>query len=835
MLKIEDKFLKCDLHMHSSSCYSRTYSKEDFINKLTENKLDVISITDHNVIDINLYQEIIENDLIKSYLIGGIELNISLSNEEIEKYSLSVKNNYFHAIIWCSIDDLNVLWTNLKKYMQNKFEDLKDIDNKSLSQIALLMKEKSFELDTLQIYLKDINYYFIFHENKGDRNLSQYLDNSDTNKKYKHRLFYYNNKLGLDGTKKNKKITNYFEENLNTIISSFLFSDAKEIIEIGEKFSWINFDGSFKNLILAMSDPESRIKTSEESVDNPQKNKNDYLESIKFEIRQRMKDLDDDGNIQFEKVIKEINFSPGLNGVIGSRGSGKSMLGNILGNKDLDKYKDYINIDSIQYKLKDSEYLKGAPKSKYLLQNKLLDIYESGNYMELDFVKNYYDQLLKDSKEKIKKTIGKIKNIIENDFICLIEFTNKYNNGIKSCDVLKNKPTSDTCIKDIDNFELPNNVNEKDIIKTNLNSINEELSKNIASFENIKFTKKFNESDELDEIIKEYKRIQIKLLSDAKKNNLEFIDVLNNYNYSKMNKRNSYLDNYKKAYNEINTKNNNIAKVFNDAYKDLLEYYSDFYVLRKQISVNYYNINNLYNSLFNDDLSKNLKLDNGETINISSTLEEQENFENFINSQFKNYENFANHISIILLRSNDEDKYKNLFSGQKYKSLSGIVNHLKRLQKNVNDYFDKFININLKIKYKEKDLKDFSPGKKSELLLEIFLCGDTINNDSYKYIILDQPEDNLDTNTIIKELVKKIRNMKLEKQVFVISHSAPIIINADSDIIICSKEENNNIDYLSGRINDGDVKQLIVETLDGGEKNLKMRLNKYDFNYEEEY
>ena len=44
MIKKEiDKFLKCDLHLHSSSDYSRKYSRVDFIEKIRKADLDVIS------------------------------------------------------------------------------------------------------------------------------------------------------------------------------------------------------------------------------------------------------------------------------------------------------------------------------------------------------------------------------------------------------------------------------------------------------------------------------------------------------------------------------------------------------------------------------------------------------------------------------------------------------------------------------------------------------------------------------------------------------------------------------------------------------------------------
>ena len=280
-----DKFLKCDLHLHSSTDYSRKYSKREFVNKLKSIDLDVVSITDHNIIDTNLYKELILNKDIHQLFIGGCELNISLGKETIKKHKLKVKNKFFHAVIWYDIEDLDDMWSSIKKYIKDNAKEFDNIENMNLTELSRKLADFSFELDKLQMYIKHINYYFIFHENKGNRNLSDYLDNSiKENEIYKEKLFYYNNNLALDGSAKNKKLTTYFEKSLNTIVSSFLFSDAKQINEIGNKFSWINFDGKFKNIILAFSDPDIRIFRSDEVADNPQKNRDNYLESIKFNL-----------------------------------------------------------------------------------------------------------------------------------------------------------------------------------------------------------------------------------------------------------------------------------------------------------------------------------------------------------------------------------------------------------------------------------------------------------------------------------------------------------------------------------------------------------------------
>ena len=83
------------------------------------------------------------------------------------------------------------------------------------------------------------------------------------------------------------------------------------------------------------------------------------------------------------------------------------------------------------------------------------------------------------------------------------------------------------------------------------------------------------------------------------------------------------------------------------------------------------------------------------------------------------------------------------------------------------------------------------------------------------------------------KLINRIRRLKLDIQLFVISHSAAVIINGDSDNLVFASEKDNYLSYNYGRIIDEPMKKNIVDTLDGGEKNLKMRLTKYDFKLKE--
>ncbi|HAM14768.1 MAG TPA: hypothetical protein DCP91_02670 [Eggerthellaceae bacterium] len=63
-----------------------------------------------------------------------------------------------------------------------------------------------------------------------------------------------------------------------------------------------------------------------------------------------------------------LDFSPGMNGIVGSRGSGKSMLARILCQRDLKDYERYIEKSSIRYKQANAQPTANRPDVLYLKQ-----------------------------------------------------------------------------------------------------------------------------------------------------------------------------------------------------------------------------------------------------------------------------------------------------------------------------------------------------------------------------------------------------------------------------------------------------------------------------------
>jgi ABC-type lipoprotein export system ATPase subunit len=118
------------------------------------------------------------------------------------------------------------------------------------------------------------------------------------------------------------------------------------------------------------------------------------------------------------------------------------------------------------------------------------------------------------------------------------------------------------------------------------------------------------------------------------------------------------------------------------------------------------------------------------------------------------------------------------------------------------------------LKMGDKQLSELSPGEKGTLLLIFYLLVDK----SETPLIIDQPEHNLDNETIYDLLVPAIKEAKRRRQIVVVTHNPNIAIVSDADQIICAhleKKNNSKIIYTSGAIENPRINRRIVDVLEG--------------------
>ena len=96
-------------------------------------------------------------------------------------------------------------------------------------------------------------------------------------------------------------------------------------------------------------------------------------------------------------------------------------------------------------------------------------------------------------------------------------------------------------------------------------------------------------------------------------------------------------------------------------------------------------------------------------------------------------------------------------------------------------------------------------------------------------LIVDQPEENLDPKSVQDELVSLFTEAKLDRQVFVVTHNANLVVNTDADQVIIATAQNRghgalpHISYSSGGLESVHIRNAVCNILEGGEKAFRER------------
>ena len=115
-----------------------------------------------------------------------------------------------------------------------------------------------------------------------------------------------------------------------------------------------------------------------------------------------------------------------------------------------------------------------------------------------------------------------------------------------------------------------------------------------------------------------------------------------------------------------------------------------------------------------------------------------------------------------------------------------------------------------------KDVRNLSLGQKVVAMLDfVFGYGDHIGDN--RPILIDQPEDNLDSQYIFKNLVKQLRDIKDKRQIIIATHSATIVTNAMADqVCVMNSDGKNGWVERSGYPSEDAIKRAIVNYMEGG-------------------
>lgn len=127
------------------------------------------------------------------------------------------------------------------------------------------------------------------------------------------------------------------------------------------------------------------------------------------------------------------------------------------------------------------------------------------------------------------------------------------------------------------------------------------------------------------------------------------------------------------------------------------------------------------------------------------------------------------------------------------------------------------------IEYRGKELKHHSLGQRASALI-LFVLSQEEND----VIIIDQPEDDLDNQTIYEDVIKLIRSLKPKAQFIFATHNANFPVLGDAEQILSCEYSDGSISVTSGSIDNPKLQQEIVDVMEGGEEAFRQRKRIYD-------
>ena len=131
---------------------------------------------------------------------------------------------------------------------------------------------------------------------------------------------------------------------------------------------------------------------------------------------------------------------------------------------------------------------------------------------------------------------------------------------------------------------------------------------------------------------------------------------------------------------------------------------------------------------------------------------------------------------------------------------------------------------------KKKEMRDItklSMGQKVVAALTFILSySDSVED--LTPLIIDQPEDNLDSQYIYQTLVQKLRQVKRKRQVIIATHNSTLVTNSKAEQVVVLRSDNNHAWIeKSGYPTNRKIAHEILQYLEGGRKSFKHRFFVY--------
>lgn len=652
-------------------------------------------------------------------------------------------------------------------------------------------------------------------------------------------------------------------------------SNDKIFNPVDNRYCWTKADPTFDGLIQILYEPEERIKISDKNpaleFDKP------YISNIKFKSSLNVFESEDDLNF---KKNEGIPLNQNLVTIIGGRGEGKSMLTDYLASSFIGQEHSKEGVFN-----KNGEVSLSYHKSNQSEDDIInFDLTDDKKAVEFIYINQGRLKTLVEKKDKqfqLANSIRKLAKLKEPEFNK--ELDKQILDNLESFHELNEFFNT----KD----ENGNLINSTEYLESQEKAINDFISNITTSENKDKlekYSKNLRNRNNLNSKLKELSELETSLNNSIEDLNQEISKVngedsiISKIELSALKRQFDEINAWK---SELQKEVEAISIIISAVKEEFKEYKGDLTTLLNDIDKfqkNLYQIqeDNAISKSKKDQLSKlNKKIFISDTGSISLIDKIKTDYESQVSELLKNWDDFKDVDSQERLNPSQKAIMKNLltdleievkidfdienFYSLMYHSIDGAKWRIKgnvEAQKNAFeitdlDSFYRFLkskyqvfyesdsihsktlkNILFKeserkqylkvfpiLKYKGKDLNKISVGQKGTVYLKMMLATEAFS----KPIIFDQPEDDLDNEFIMQNLISLFKELKQYRQVIIVTHNANLVVNADAEQVIVASNVDGDLNYISGSLEDQLINSKICQILEGGEIAFEKRRRKY--------
>jgi ABC-type Mn2+/Zn2+ transport system ATPase subunit len=131
------------------------------------------------------------------------------------------------------------------------------------------------------------------------------------------------------------------------------------------------------------------------------------------------------------------------------------------------------------------------------------------------------------------------------------------------------------------------------------------------------------------------------------------------------------------------------------------------------------------------------------------------------------------------------DEFREKFGKEMLKAIPSDIEDRSAWGQQLADwlYDTSHILIDYGIEYEGTAIEQLSPGTRGIVLPLLYLAVDVRDR---RPLVIDQPEENLDPNSVYEELVPHFRRARTRRQIIIVTHNANLVVNTDADQVIAS-------------------------------------------------